>query len=448
MNGNYWVSQYKSIGNMLGHLERQKSNSTSSKRIHCYEVYRLCVKNDMNPDQLIKQGRRNVENMVQSFANEIFDRTNSPAYANTVLYRLKLFFSVNGFDRNRELVLKRFFQAPRSRKRPEYIPTVKEALAMADHACSLRDRVLIQLLTFTGFRINTALAIKISDFGDELNKGLDNVLIRVDPDKMKEVNPNAAKNRIPYYVFAIKFLVNEIRLYLKDRYHNFGSADNDEVLFPTTLERLNLRNRLRTSIAMESASRIVKEAARRAGVARWKDVHPHCLRKTYESHFLSKQPSGLLTQQDERFFMGWLLPGAQDTYFDKDKIEEMRAKWSRFIIPGVDDHKTSPLVQEVAGLFDIDYQQLKDSLKNELGREPTPDEERILLKKKLKDIIKTQSEEPTPRIRQIIVHRNELESWLKKGALYKDKIDDRVIIELREAPHEGPSQSCKIEVKK
>jgi len=346
---------------------------------------------------------------------------------------------------SREPCVKKYFVEPRSRKQSEYIPTPKEVLEMANDAGSLRNRVLILLLAFTGLRVSTALALRIIDLREELEHGFKNIILHVSKE-LKKINPNAAKNKIPYYVFSIKFLTDELSLYLSDLSYELGSLDDDDALFPTSWERLDLEQRRKTSVGKDRAERIIKQAARKAGIPRWQDIHPHCLRKTYKSHFLAKQPLGLLTEDDMKFFMGWLLPGAQDTYFDKDKIEEMRQKWSRFIIPGIDDEKPSSTVQEIAEIFDIDYQQLKGSLKYEFGREPTTDEERVFLKKKLKDIIRAQTEGQMPRIKQIIVHKDELESWLEKGALYKDTVDDKVIIELSETLYEKSVQLSKTAV--
>jgi hypothetical protein len=69
---------------------------------------------------------------------------------------------------------------------------------------------------------------------------------------------------------------------------------------------------------------IVKVTARRAGIKQWKDVYPHCIRKSYDNTIKN---SGL-PAEDKEFLMGHILPGQSDTYFDKTKIEEFRKKYS------------------------------------------------------------------------------------------------------------------------
>ncbi len=75
---------------------------------------------------------------------------------------------------------------------------------------------------------------------------------------------------------------------------------------------------------------MVKSAARRAGIADWKAVHPHCLRKAYETVLHSQLiDGGNLSVKVQEFFMGHVLPGSQDPYFDRSKIEHMRNQYSR-----------------------------------------------------------------------------------------------------------------------
>jgi hypothetical protein len=70
---------------------------------------------------------------------------------------------------------------------------------------------------------------------------------------------------------------------------------------------------------------MIKTAARKAGIGRWKDVFPHCLRKAFES---AVRNAGL-DPKDQEFLMGHILPGTQDVYYDKTKVEDLRKKYTR-----------------------------------------------------------------------------------------------------------------------
>jgi hypothetical protein len=77
---------------------------------------------------------------------------------------------------------------------------------------------------------------------------------------------------------------------------------------------------------------IVKSTARRAGLRDWKNVYPHCIRKASESYFRGRTSTGIpLDVKTQEFFMGHILPGSQDTYYDKTKIEELRKAYSTLI---------------------------------------------------------------------------------------------------------------------
>ena len=68
---------------------------------------------------------------------------------------------------------------------------------------------------------------------------------------------------------------------------------------------------------------MVKRLAKNAGIERWRDVYPHCLRKAFEN---AVRNSGL-DWKDQEIMMGHVLPGSMNTYLDKTRIEEFREKF-------------------------------------------------------------------------------------------------------------------------
>ena len=85
-----------------------------------------------------------------------------------------------------------------------------------------------------------------------------------------------------------------------------------------------------THVNLRTLERVVKDAARKAGIEEWKAVHPHCIRKAFQSVLRSEYADGgRMDGKMQEFLMGHILPGSQDTYFDKTKVEEIEQEYNR-----------------------------------------------------------------------------------------------------------------------
>jgi integrase len=337
-----WSSGFPSMDLLLKHL-RRKSGSISSRRSYCYSVWRLCSDIRATPDELVSKALENpgaVAKSIQEFA-DAYNNAGSTRYANQIVHIARTFCKVNKVP----LELHGYFQPSRSRKRREYIPSLQEALKMADVAGSLRDRLIILLLTYTGLRNSTLRALAYNEaypdpFLDEytIKKEMERneeCLIIIVHEVMKQRVPNACKNRIFYYAFVPPEVTACLRLYLHELEQKYGSMSDDQLIFTTQNRKIPLRQRLKTPISPRELQEIVKKIAKRAEIRNWKDVYPHCLRKTNEG-FLRNQPDDIRLDNKEReFLFGHTLPGSQDTYFDKTKIEEMRAKYAKMLFEPV-----------------------------------------------------------------------------------------------------------------
>jgi integrase len=289
---------------------------------------------------------------VQGFADD-YNARGSNKYANNVIGIANTFFKMNKI----KLDLHGYYEGTRSRRRPEYIPSLSEALRMADVARSLRDRLIVLLLTYTGFRNSTLRALIYNEtypndpalqeytIKKELEKGKECIIMIVH-EAMKERVPSACKNRIFYYTFIPPKVTECFRLYMKEKEERCKIVLNDLDPYPvfnTENRRIPFKERFRTPISIRELQDIVKKLAKRAGIKNWKYVYPHCLRKTYEN-FLRNQPDEVRLDVKEReFLFGHILPGSQDTYFDK-KIEELREKYSRMIFEPIEGVKTEERV--------------------------------------------------------------------------------------------------------
>ena len=75
---------------------------------------------------------------------------------------------------------------------------------------------------------------------------------------------------------------------------------------------------------------IVKMAAKRAGVPQWQYVKPKCLRTAFETVLHSELvDGGRLDPKIQEFFIGHILPGCEDDYFDKTEVEMLRAEYAK-----------------------------------------------------------------------------------------------------------------------
>lgn len=323
-----WRSNYRSVNNLLLHLMR-KSKSEGSKKLYLWHLFKFCQYTSRKPNELVALRRSQVEKLVQKYADSLRDA--SPRYSNLAIAILKAFFIANGFRRTKALELETYHAPPRFRITPEYIPTKSEIYKMADSACSLRDRAIILILFSTGLRNSTARAILYGDVAEELKRDFANIMMPVYPE-MKEIVPNACKGRIPYYTFTCEEATQAIQLYIKEREERYGGIKDIEPLFCSEYNQIHRDYRRKKPLTSRCLQIIVKSAAKRAGISQWKAVHPHCLRKAFESVLHGQLIDGFnLDVKTQEFFMGHILPRSQDPYFDRSKVEHMRVQYSRLM---------------------------------------------------------------------------------------------------------------------
>jgi integrase len=281
----------------------------------------------MRPNRLVKLRRNRVEKLVQGYADSL--ASDSPRYSNLAVAIMKSFFTNNGFKHAKALELATYHAPPRFRITQEYIPTKSEVYKMADSACSLRDRAMVLTLFSTGLRNSTLRALRYKDIERELSGDFPNVLLPIYPE-MKKVEPNACKGMIPYFTFTCDEASQAIKLYIKERKEKHGGVEGDEPLFCSEYNQIDNRRRRERLLTSRSLEMIIKESAKRAGIDQWKALHPHCLRKAYETILHSQLIDGSnMDIKTQEFFMGHVLPGSQDPYFDRSKVEHMRLQYSK-----------------------------------------------------------------------------------------------------------------------
>jgi integrase len=325
-----WKSAMPSVDTFLKHY-RRKTESEHVRRNILETLYRFTTSVSKGPEELVRLTPSNASKLVQSYLDNLKDLDRSIHYINTTFFYLKAFFVLNGFKNDRSLEVERYHQPARYRKKPEYIPTLREAHKMADNCGSVKGRAIILCLVTSGLRNSTLRAIRYKDVKDELNAGKEIVAISVYPE-MKKVVQDACKNNIPYHTFINKEAVESLRLWLAERERRVGKIGDGDPLFNAEFTRIPKERWTSSPMGATWLQRLVKRSAERGGLARWQDVYTHCLRKTFEG---AVRNAGL-DSKDQEFMMGHILPGSQDPYYDKTKVEELRQKYAKVNFFGTD----------------------------------------------------------------------------------------------------------------
>jgi len=349
---NGWSSEYESVDALLKHLSR-KSGSDASRKTYLRRLYPFCLYARMNPDELVKLPKGDAEGLVQNYADGFNNDRYSKRYANNILSVLRAFFEANGFKNANALEVEGYYTPTRYRKVPEYIPSKNEVYLMADSACSLRDRAIILTLYSTALRNSTSRALTYGDVKEELGKGVTNLMIPVYPE-MKRIDPNACKNNVPYYTFTCDEATQAIGLYLREREDKYGKIEDGDPLFASEYNQISRERRKGKVMTDRQLQNVIKSSARLAGISKWRDVKPKCLRKACETVLHSEfVDGGRLDPKIQEFFMGHILPGSQENYFDSTKVEELRAEYSRLNFGRVIiDNKFKVLRSAVAKAFE------------------------------------------------------------------------------------------------
>jgi integrase len=317
-----WSSEYESVDKYLNHFKR-KTRSEGTKELACDVLMRFSKYARKAPDELVKLSTPQASKLVQGYVDSLADRGHSIRTVNVTLTFLRTFFRLNGFKADRQIDVERFFQPSRYRKESEYIPTADEVYRMAYSAGSAKNKAMVLCLYTSGLRNSTLRALRFKDVSEEL-KTREAVKVPVYAD-MKQVDPRACKGNIPYYSFFSKEAVNALREYLDERFKESGKIAYEEPLFASTSTNVPSEVRRSTPVKRNTLDLVVRRSARRSGITRWKEVHPHCLRKAFES---AMRNAGL-DPKDQEFLMGHILPGTQDTYYDSTKTEYLREKYRR-----------------------------------------------------------------------------------------------------------------------
>jgi integrase/5-methylcytosine-specific restriction endonuclease McrA len=352
VNSDGWSSEYLCINILLKHLGRW-SRSVSSRRNYLQQIRSFCLWSGMQPDELVQLPKERAELLVQQFADTYNNIDYSRRTANGTITVLRTFFEVNGYRGHNKIEVENYYTPRRYRKIDEHVPRRHEIHQMADVATSLRNRGIILTLYSSGIRNSTLCALRYKDIKDELLSGITNIRIPVYPE-MKEINPDACKNSLPYYSFICEEANDAIRLYLKERAYKYGRIGDENPLFSSEYNQLNKSDRSSKFLTSRQIQKIIKSTAKLSGMDDWYLIKPHSFKKSFESVLRSEtHDGGRLDEKVQSFLMGHVLPGSEDYYFDRTMIEEIRLEYSKLRFGRVVvENKFKKLRRAIAEAFD------------------------------------------------------------------------------------------------
>ncbi len=336
--GNFlYDSEYISIKKLLLHLARL-SRAECSRRLYLRTVKHYLKEIKIaSPDSIIALSREQAQDALQLYLDTLNAKNSAHSSLNVTRAILLVFHEVNGFKREKELEVPSYHVAARARFREEYVPTKQEVWRMAD-ACGgslagLRNKAMILAYYGIGFRNSTLRALLYRDIKKEFEHAGPEQWISVPCYVgMKKAVTSACKNNIPYYSFLFPEAIEALRVYFERRVEHEGKKIEDTEPVFKALATNSTRSKdpevlLTGCLTKKSVEDFVHDAARNAGIEKWKLITPHCLRKTYESVLRSKnsQSGALLADKEQEFFLGHILPGSQDKYFTEEFVDELKS---------------------------------------------------------------------------------------------------------------------------
>ena len=281
---------------------------------------------NVSPDGFVRLPREEVAEKVQSFCDKLSEEGKRSTASNT-MKALKSFLRANGF-KVEELELEDTY---RTMKRPEYVPLEKEVYRMAS-VCGLKWRAVILCLFQSGLRNSALRALTYGMVREQIESGHVPVRVHI-TSELRKIVPDACKEGVDYWTFFGREACEALRQYLEWRRERYGKIEDDELLFPSESRAIPLKVRLKRPMDQWHIARIVKIAAKRAGIKEWRKIRAHSLRKTFRAILdAGYMDGGQMAEDDKEYLMGHKLPGAKEPYHNAniDVLEKryMKLKWN------------------------------------------------------------------------------------------------------------------------
>lgn len=175
----------------------------------------------------------------------------------------------------------------------------EEVATLVNNARTPRDRAIILTIFQSGMDVSTVCSLHYKDVLVGLESG--KTPLRIDTVRQK--------SGIEYYTFIGRDAVNAIKAYLNDIKSKGIELEADDPLFIKLIQR---SDKAITRITTNLIQKMVKETARRAGLANGRRVNPHALRESFSRIMVkAKVPESVV-----HFWLGHTLGTLAKAYFD------------------------------------------------------------------------------------------------------------------------------------
>ncbi len=323
------TSGYRSVQNWLNRLRRRGSRSSTHSCLSA--LGRLVKETGLDPDALVVLSPEDGARRVQGLCDGL-NAKGGWQFARTSGFRLTAFFKANGLEVGKLLDLDY-----RGMERVEYVPSKDEVYRMAD-VSGLRDRAIILTLYGSGLRNSTLRALRSGDVKEQFEKDINPLRIHV-TGELRRADPDACKEWVEYWTFLTGEPLEALKAYMRNR----GPIRDEEPLFAPEGRNLTPEMR-REPVSKSTLLRVVKNAARRAGLREWRAIRVHSLRKTFPSILDSgHHGGGQIAEDDKEYLMGHTLPGQKAPYHTSN-VEVLA---SRYVKHDWDRHPLALTKEEV-----------------------------------------------------------------------------------------------------
>jgi integrase len=321
LDSDWNTSKFSSVNKWIKIIRRRgDSRATKKAYFNCLATFMRTT--GMDPDQIVALSPEKAKEAIQDFCDG-YAAKKKYRTAHLYLNCLRSFLRHNG---KKDLDLDDMYAWKRS-KRPERVPTRDEVYRMAE-VSDLRDKAAILCDFQSGLRNATLRALTYGDIKEQIQSDAPIISIHVTP-HLKERVPEACKENVEHFTFFGKKATEALRVYLEERKSRYGPIGADEPVLRSHSNIPDAKARSRP-ITEDALERLVKKAARRAGIKEWEEVRFHSLRKTFravlDAGFIGG--GGQLAEDDKEYLIGHVLPGQKAPYHNAN-VQVLQERYSK-----------------------------------------------------------------------------------------------------------------------
>ncbi len=307
--------------------ENLRAGSGITADVYLRTLGLFCELNNITPEKIVDMANNNpkeFKNMFMDFVRDLENQRKAGSYIVRFKKVLRSWLKFNDIDLKIDIKIKGENENPKTVN--ERVPN-KEELAKILRKASLRGRVAIALIAFSGLRPESLGNYDGTDgirLGDLKELNIDKLEFEKIP-TMLIVRSSLSKAKHQYFTFIPEEGVTYIIDYLQDRKKRGENLTPDSPLLNLDEKGIKKHNFLRTQLV----TRDIREAITSAGLK----MRPYVLRSYFATALDIAESKGLISHPWRQFFMGH--KGDIEARYSTNKrlppdlIEEMREAYKK-----------------------------------------------------------------------------------------------------------------------